>query len=88
MTDTRPKRAVLPVLDAALSQVRGRDEDGLLRPELANCAVAILQLGARAYALGLYAPSDARLLSQAVTRLAEALPANPDDRRQPREERS
>ncbi|KQO91637.1 protein of unknown function [Methylorubrum extorquens] len=88
MTAQRPTRARLPVLDAALSQVRGRDSSGLVRPELATCAVAILQLGARAYALGLYAPSDARLLCQAVTRLAEALPANPDDRRQPREERS
>lgn len=88
MTDQHPKRAFLPVLDAALSHVRGRDEDGLVRPELASCAVAILQLCARAYALGLYAPSDARLLCQSVTRLAEALPANPDDRRAPRELRS
>lgn len=88
MTSQRPKRAFLPVLDAALTTVRGRDRDGLVRPELATCAVAILQLGARAYALGLYAPSEARLLSQAVTRLAEALPANPDDRREPRELRS
>ena len=84
MTVQPPKRAHLPVLDAALSHVRGRDVRGLVRPELATCAVAILQLGARAYALGLYAPSDARLLSQAVTRLAEALPSNPDDRREPR----
>lgn len=84
MTSQRPTRAFLPVLDAALAEVRGRDERGLVRPELATCAVAILQLGARAYALGLYAPSDARLLGQAVTRLAEALPANPDDRRTPR----
>ncbi|BAU90593.1 MULTISPECIES: hypothetical protein [Methylobacteriaceae] len=88
MTSQHPKRARLPVLDAALSQVRGRDEDGLVRPELADCAVAIRQLGPRAYALGLFAPSGARLLGQTVVRLAEALPANPDDRRAPREERS
>ncbi|ARO54034.1 hypothetical protein B2G69_07665 [Methylorubrum zatmanii] len=84
MTTSPPKRARLPVLDAALSQVRGRDMRGLVRPELAICAVSILQLAARGYALGLYAPSDVRLLCQAVTRLVETLPACPDDRREPR----
>ncbi|OHV14710.1 hypothetical protein BK022_24465 [Methylorubrum extorquens] len=84
MTAQRPTRAFLPVLDAALSTVRGRDMRGLVRPELSVCAVSILQLAARGYALGLYAPSDVRLLCQAVTRLVEVLPANPDDRREAR----
>ncbi|OHV16618.1 hypothetical protein BK022_10870 [Methylorubrum extorquens] len=84
MTTSPPKRARLPVLDAALTTVRGRDMRGLVRPELSVCAVSILQLAARGYALGLYSPSDARLLCQAVTGLAEVLPSNPDDRREPR----
>ncbi|MFC7662186.1 AAA family ATPase [Methylorubrum suomiense] len=47
MTDHRPKRALHPVLEMAVSTVRGRDEQGLVRPELAACSLAVLRLGAR-----------------------------------------
>lgn len=88
MSNARPTRASLLVLDAAIAQMRGRHEQGDLRDELAVTGLSVLRLASRAYARGLYPPSEARLLCQGLLALAEALPANPDDRREPREARA
>lgn len=84
MTDAHPARARLLVIDVAIATIQGRDVQGLVRPDVAERSLAILRYGARAYALGLLPSSDARMLCQSVTRLAEALPPNPDDRREVR----
>lgn len=88
MTSKPPVRTMLPVLEAAICTLQARDASGGLRSELGLCGLSVLRLAARAYALGLYPPSEARLLCQTVLRLAEALPANPDDRCEPREARA
>jgi len=84
MTNARPTRASLPVLEAAISTLRARRERGDLRAEIEVAGLAVLHLAARAYALGLYPPSDARMLCQLVLGLAEALPSCSDDRREVR----
>jgi len=86
MTNARPNRASLPVLEAAICTLQARDASGGLRSELGFCGLSVLRLAARAYALGVYPPSDARMLCQVVLSLAAALPVNPDDRREPRRE--
>lgn len=84
MTNAHPNRDSFIVLEAAIAQMRARHEQGDLRDELAVTGLSVLRLASRAYARGLYPPSEARLLCQGLLALAEALPVNPDDRREPR----
>ncbi|KQU31080.1 hypothetical protein ASG63_16405 [Methylobacterium sp. Leaf94] len=88
MSNAHPSRAPLIVLEAAIAQMRARHEQGDLRDELAVTGLSVLRLASRAYARGAFPPSEARHLCQGLLALAEALPANPDDRREPREVRA
>ncbi|KQQ24211.1 hypothetical protein ASF58_16660 [Methylobacterium sp. Leaf125] len=88
MTDAHPSRASIIVLEAAITQMRARHEQDELRDELAVTGLSVLHLASCAYARGAFPPSEARYLCPGLLALADALPANPDDRREPREVRA
>ncbi|MCK2057165.1 hypothetical protein [Methylobacterium sp. 37f] len=84
MSNAQQKRASLFVIDVAIRDLRARREHGDLRGEIEVSGLSVLNLANRAYSLGVYKPEEARMLSQLVLRLADVLPANPDDRKEVR----
>lgn len=73
-------RKSLPVLDAAVSVVRGDDIAGRIHPAVATAAVAYLQHAQRAYVRGRVEGDVARLAAQRAVELVRALPTLPEER--------